>query len=470
MRTLIRNVRIVDEATDMIGSVLIEDGRIAAVIPAPLGTELHTQAAVGTDAGTEPRLQAAAAAAAGTELGPGDRIIDGGRANSSSSVPRLTLMPAFVELHSHLRDPGFPEKETLESGCLAAVAGGYGTVVCMANTKPVMDDPAAAAAMKKRSDGLGLIDLFPALSLTVGMEGRDISHLSRLAEANGAIRLLSEDGKDVADDATFEKALRAAANLGLPVSCHCDAGGAEAAAAKAAEAPRSTWSRIEENVATIRALSLAKATGCHIHIAHVSTKEAVAAVRAAKAELAGDRATKNLITAEATPHHIALTVADAERLGAESFGRVNPSLRTEEDRQAVIEGLLDGTIDAIATDHAPHTEVDKAAGAPGFTGLETALAVCMKELVAAGMIDLKRLSKLMSSVPSRILKLQGRGLVAVGLKADLVLVDTEAEWTVNAGDFRSRGKNTPFDGCRLRGRVVMTIHDGHIVFDRSNSK
>jgi dihydroorotase len=457
VRTLIRDVRIVDEATDMIGSVLIEDGRIAAVIPAPLGTELQALTAAGTGPGTE--------------LGPGDRVMDGGYANSSSSVPRLTLMPAFVELHAHLRDPGFPEKETLESGSLAAVAGGYGTLVCMANTKPVMDDPAAAAALKKRADRHGLIDLFPALSLTVGMEGHEVSHLSRLAEAHGAIRLLSEDGKDVAEASTFEKALRAAANLGLPVSCHCDAGGPEAVAAKAAGVPRSIWSRIEENVATERALSLGKATGCHIHIAHVSTKEAVSAIRIAKTAIPRDRAGKNMrITAEATPHHIALTEEDAERLGAESIGRVNPSLRAEDDRRAVIDGLLDGTIDAIATDHAPHTEADKAGGAPGFIGLETAFAVCMKELVATERIELKGLSKLMSSVPSSILGLHDRGVIAVGMKADLVLVDTETEWTVNAGDSRSRGRNTPFEGCRLRGRIVMTIHDGRIVFDRSDSK
>jgi dihydroorotase len=446
----------VDEATDIVGSVLIEGGRIAAVLEHPAGTELN-----------QDRL-------GGTELGPGDRIIDGRRAASSSSVPGLTLMPAFVELHAHFRDPGYPEKETLESGCLAAVAGGYGTLVCMANTKPVMDDPQAAETLKRRADGLGLIDLFPALSLTVGMEGLDVSHLSRLPAIRGAVRLLSEDGRDVIDSGTFSEALRIAAEYGLPVSCHCDAGGIEVAEAKAAGTPRTIWSRIEENVATERALSLGIAAGGHIHIAHVSTKEAVAAIREAKANLAGDRATRNVIreprvTAEATPHHLSLTESDAEALGAEGRGRVNPSLRTEADRRAVIEGLKDGTIDAIATDHAPHTEADKDAGAPGFTGLETAFAVCLTELTATKMIDLKRLSALMSSVPAGILRLRDRGRIAEGLRADLVLVDTEAVWTVKAAALRSRGKNTPFEGRHLRGKIVMTMTEGRIVYDRSDS-
>ena len=441
MRTLIRNVRIVDAETDMIGSVLIEGGCIVAV----------------------------AQEGRGTELGEADRIIDGQGLENRSSVPRLTLMPAFVELHAHFRDPGYPEKETLESGCLAAVAGGYGTVVCMANTKPVMDEPAAAMALKVRADALGLIDLYPALSLTKGMEGNDISHLARLNEAHGAVRLLSEDGKDVSDAETFLKALRSAAQLGIPVSCHCDAGGSEAAAAKAAGAPRRVWSRIEENVATARALSLGQRSSCHIHIAHVSTKEAVAAVREAKGRLPRDRAF-TLLTAEATPHHLALTEVDAERLGEEGPGRVNPSLRHDEDRSAVIEGLLDGTIDAIATDHAPHTKVDKAAGAPGFTGLETAFGICMTELVNSELLDLKRLSALMSSVPARILGLEDRGRIAAGFRADLVIVDTEGEWTVTTQALRSRGKNTPFLGHRLQGKIVMTMHQGHIVYERSESK
>jgi dihydroorotase len=171
-------------------------------------------------------------------------------------------MPAFVDLHAHFRDPGFPEKETLESAALAAAAGGYGTVVCMANTKPVTDTVEKALALKKRSDNLGLIDLYPVLSLTKNMEGRELSEISALDAKQNTVRMLSEDGKDVADDGIFLAAFAEARRLGIPVSCHCDAGGPEAEAAKKAGKTRDVWSRIEENVATKRAIELGKKSGC----------------------------------------------------------------------------------------------------------------------------------------------------------------------------------------------------------------
>lgn len=431
MRLLLRNVRVVDARTDHRADVLVVDGRIEAVeAPGSLATE-----------------------AAELLLFPGEEEV---------------LMPAFVELHAHFRDPGYPAKETLESGALAAAAGGYGTVVCMANTAPAMDDPAAAAALKARSDALGLIDLYPALSLTVGQGGTDLGGLQALEtakpEVRAAVRLLSEDGKDVVDDEVLRAAFRWAGKLGLPVSCHCDAGGPEAAAARASGAGRRVVSRIEEDRGTERALSLAAEAGARVHIAHVSTVASLNAVRRAKA-VAGDR-----VTCEVCPHHLALTEADAEALGAESFGRVNPSLRTEEDRRAVVAAVLDGTADAIATDHAPHTEADKAAGAPGFVGLETAFAVCRTVLVDPrgtdlGGTDLRSLSRLMSLAPARILGLQDRGLVAPGLRADLVLIAPEEEWTVEALRFKSRGRNTPYQGRQLRGAIRTTFHAGRIVYD-----
>jgi dihydroorotase len=269
------------------------------------------------------------------------------------------------------------------------------------------------------------------------------------------------------------------------VSCHCDAGGEEAAAAKQAGAGRDVWSRIEENAATRRAIELGRQAGCHVHIAHVSTKEAAALIRETKA-LLGKQAgsTKSgrfsagengfVLTCEATPHHIALTEETARELGAESWGRVNPPLRTEEDRQALIAAIVDGTIDAIATDHAPHADADKDKGAPGFTGLETAFAACRTELVREGRLSLSRLSALMSAVPARILDLgqtwgpglrrAGRGRIAVGCRADLVIADTEAAWTVDPAEFKSRGKNSPFRGHELLGKVLLTIYEGRIVF------
>lgn len=467
-RLILKNFRIVDETMDRIGSVIVEDGRIRELFSGP------------------------------DEAGPGEAglVIDGSRLNPVGLHPDRAgglpvLLPALVDLHAHFRDPGFlpgnglPAEglpsEVLESAGLAAVAGGYGTVVCMANTKPVIDTPEKAALLKKRSDALGLIDLYPVLSLTRDMEGRELSGITALAQVRGAYvpRLLSEDGRDVADDGLFLAALTEARRLGLPVSCHCDAGGPEAEAARRAGQGREVWSRIEENHGTRRAIALGREAGCHIHIAHVSTKEAVDLIRAAKKTVKSGRggvdATPGsfFLTCEATPHHIALTEEDARHLGLESHGRVNPPLRAEEDRQALIAGVLDGTIDAIATDHAPHTQAGKAGGAPGFTGLETAFGVCVTELVqepcaahGSGGISLSRLSALMSGAPARILGLgKDRGRIAAGFRADLVIADAGAVRTVEADFFKSRGRNSPFSGREFRGIILMTIRGGRVVFD-----
>lgn len=440
-RLLLKNFRLVDEATDTPGAIVVEDGIIRDVI-----------------AGENPPDFAAG------------QIIDGGG--------RLALLPAFVDLHAHFRDPGLLEKETLESGCLSAAAGGYGTVVCMANTKPVTDTFEKVAAMRARAAALGLIDLYPALSVTKGMEGKALT-LTADTPA-GALSVLSEDGKDVADDALFAAAFLAAKRMNLLVSCHCDAGGGEAAAAKKAGAGRDLWSVIEENTATRRAIALGKRAGGRVHIAHVSTKEATAMVREAKRTEKREKMTDGAaaLSCEVTPHHIALTLDDAALLGAESHGRVNPPLRKEDDRLAIIAAILDGTVDAVATDHAPHSEADKAAGAPGFSGLETAFSVCYTTLVEGvsrsagagastgrhGTIDLKRLCFLMSGNPARILGLKDRGRLVAGARADLTLIDTAASRAVDPALFKSRGKNTPFTGRPLRGKVMMTLHGGRIVY------
>jgi dihydroorotase len=373
------------------------------------------------------------------------------------------LMPAFVDLHAHFRDPGFPEKETLESASLAAAAGGYGTLVCMANTRPPIDNLALARQIQRRSRQVGLIDLYPVLALTRGMEGCDTGHLEAVGaeELQDTVRLLSEDGKDVADDEILRRAFRAARRLGLRVSYHCDWGGPEAEAAKAGGESRSLWSRIEENRATERVLALAAEGDIPIHIAHISTKEALEMVRKArqKVQPGGFQ-----VTGEVTPHHLACTEEDANRLGPETYGRVNPPLRSSDDISALISGIQDGTIDAIATDHAPHTEADKAAGAPGFIGLETAFAVSYTTLVGGNHCSLQKLSSLMSYKPSRILGLADRGFLAPWARADLVLVDPTAEWVVQKTDFKSRSSNSPFIGHKFTGRILMTLHEGRVVY------
>jgi dihydroorotase len=340
----------------------------------------------------------------------------------------------------------------------------------MANTNPVIDTPAAALALKNRSHALGLIDLYPVLALTRGMEGEVLSDMSLLKgpvqETESWLRMLSEDGKDLCSDELLFRAFKEARRLGIPVSCHCDAGGPEVEAAKAAGSPRELWSRIAENHATQRAIELGKQAHGYVHIAHVSTKEALELIRKVKAAVPGNADPEGFIlTAEATPHHLCLTQGTAHTLGADTWGNVSPPLRTEEDRQALIEALLDGTIDAIATDHAPHTADDKLKGSPGFIGLETSFAVGFTELVRQDRIPLSRLSSLMSAAPARILGLTDRGRIAPQLRGDLIVVDTEAIWQVNPGLFKSRGKNSPFTDLVCTGKVLITIHQGRIVFE-----
>jgi dihydroorotase len=267
--------------------------------------------------------------------------------------------------------------------------------------------------------------------------------------------LLSEDGKDIADDGLFLEAMKQAKQSGLPVSCHCDLSG--------------------EDNAVRRVIGLGRRAGCHVHIAHVSTREALEMIREAKKSAEEYPGFK--LSCEATPHHFGANEEDARRMGEESFGRVNPPLRAEEDRQAILAGLTEGTIDTIATDHAPHTEADKAGGAPGFSGLESAFAVSFSylmqdaEITAAGDFtgeaseSLRRLSRLMSANPAKILGLQDRGRVAEGLRADFAIVDTRALWKIRSAQFRSRGRCSPFDGRELRGKVVMTTKGGRIVYD-----
>ena len=442
MKLILENFRIVDEKKDFPGTVIAENGIITQVISGEIKPEQKEQASV---------------------------IINGKNLRRENPDELPILMPAFVDLHAHFREPGNSAAETIESACLAAAAGGFGTVVCMANTKPAIDSLEKLIALKERSDALGLIDLYPVMSLTRGMEGKELSSIDRLIprpdEISASVQwkgplMLSEDGRDLEDETLFLKAMEEARRLDVPISCHCDFGSSEGAAVR-------------------RAIELGKKASCHIHIAHVSTEEALSIIREAKKEAAPFGSEKNSrgfsLTCEAMPHHFCLTRVDAEKMGAESFGRVNPPLQTEEDRRALILAIKDGTADAIATDHAPHTAEDKAKGAPGFSGLETAFAASFTELARgqAGhspVIDLKRLSFLMSANPARLIGLAGpensaRGRINPGCRADLAIIDTESSWIADPGYFRTRGKNSAFTGRKLFGKILLTFRGGKIIYE-----
>jgi dihydroorotase len=439
MRTILKNFRLIDEETDTNGTLIIENGHISKVFPDTLKGTIDESVWL-------PENDGAA------------MVIDG-KALTTSGEP--LLMPAFVDLHAHFRDPGPSQEnaslpsEVLESASLSAAAGGFGTVVYMASTNPPINTIEKAAALKRRSNALGLIDLYPVLSLTKNMEGKELSEITLVPDGSYIPLMLSEDGKDLADDDLFLVAMEEAKRLDIPISCHCDLGG-------------------DENSAVRRVIELGKKVSCHIHIAHVSTREAIETIYQEQkdnlpwveyARVASK--TGFYLTCEVTPHHLCLTEDDAKRLGEKTWGRVNPPLRSEEDRHGLIHAL--NVVDAIATDHAPHTAAGKEAGAPGFSGFETAFAAVYTELVRNRVaIDLKRLSSLMSANPARLLGLdggsQGRGHLLPGDRADLVIIDPTVEWTVDPKKFETRGKNSPFKGRKLYGKVLMTLHGGRVVF------
>ena len=338
----------------------------------------------------------------------------------------LVLSIGFMDLHAHLRDPGFPEKETLESGTRSAAAGGFTEIVAMANTQPVLDRPDTIAQLLNRATSAP-IDVRLVGALTEGLRGRRPTN-ARALKAAGVIAL-SDDGHHALDEVTLVRALEGARDAGLPVFVHtqCD------------DMEDSRTAEVEAACQAIAALR--KVRRARIHLQHVSLAATVEQLRAAKDEGLP-------ITAEVTPHHLSLTQADALAMGP--AGRVNPPLRSAADRDAVLQALLEGVIDAMATDHAPHEASAKEAGAPGFHGFETALGV----LLRAG---------LPWPVLYRALVVAPRVICGLRAQDEWVLIDPSAEWEVDPDRFESRGHNSPFVGMRLRGRVVMTICRGRTV-------
>ncbi len=374
----------------------------------------------------------------------------------------LVAAPGLIDLHVHLREPGNEAAETVASGCLAAARGGFTTVVAMPNTNPALDTPEQMAALAGKATEANLIRVLPAPCITRNRAGHEVADLAALGRA-GAVAF-TDDGCTVAKNEVMEAAMQEAARLNIPVMDHAlDPKLAGHGVMHEGPCSRSLGlpgiPAEAETVIVERDIRLSRATGCAIHIQHLSAAGSVELIR--EARQAGLR-----VTGELTPHHLALTDAIVEAAKPECF-KMNPPLRSEADRAALVEGLRDGTISCFATDHAPHTAASKAKGfltAPfGVVGLETAVGVTYTLLVKKGLMSVLDWVARWTIEPARII---GRRIPALvpGEPADLVLLDLEHEWVVNAGDFASKSRNTPFDGWPLTGRAVKTFCDGRLVW------
>ena len=375
----------------------------------------------------------------------------------------LIVCPGFVDLHCHLRQPGFEDKETIATGAQAAARGGFTTVCCMPNTNPPLDNRETIEFVKAEAAKAGAVRVLSIGCVTKGRAGKELAPLSELFGV-GVIGF-SDDGSPVLSAGMMRQALETTMILGLPVIDHCEdtyltEGGVMNWGSLAMSLGLKGMPAAAEEIIVARDVALAGMTGGWVHIAHVSTEESVNIIRRAKQ--VGVR-----VTAEVTPHHLTLT--EEKVRGYDTNAKVNPPLRTEQDRLALIHGLKEGVIDIIATDHAPHTAAEKALGfdkAPsGISGLETALGSLMG-LVHSGQIDLGLLISKLTSEPAKILgDREGRlGSLAVGATADITLFDPDKEWLVEPDKFASKGKNTPLAGSKLKGKVMATIYGGKVVY------
>ncbi len=401
---------------------------------------------------------------------PGDLLIAGGRIVRAGGrinrpgVPALdarglVAAPGLIDMHVHLRDPGQTEKEDVFSGCRAAAAGGVTALLCMPNTAPPLDTPEAVAALRERAAAADA-RVYIAAAVTKGLQSREAADWRALREAGASA--LSDDGRPVAEPALMAAALRAAPGLGLAVCAHCEEPSLSAGGkVHEGEISRALGVRgipaAAEDCGTAWVVALAAAYHAPVHICHVSTEASVALIRWAKSRGVP-------VTAETAPHYFSLT--ERELLKRDADYRMSPPLRPESDRQAVIEGLRDGTIDAIATDHAPHTPREKAdflAAPNGVIGMETSLAAGITFLVEPGLLTLPRLLGLMSASPARLLGLP-LGTLRPGAPADAVLFDPREPWTVDPQKLHGRSRNAVFKGRRLTGKVKCTVCRGRITY------
>ena len=375
----------------------------------------------------------------------------------------LVVCPGFIDAHTHLREPGREDKETIATGTRAAAAGGYTAVCAMPNTDPVNDTAGITRLILERARDAAAVRVYPIGAITRGSRGEELADYGDLRDA-GCVAV-SDDGRPVASARMMRRALEYAQSFDLPVIDHCEEPTLFQGAAMN-EGPVATIlglrgaPAVAEAIAVERDVLLAELTGGRVHIAHISAAASVDAVRRGRQR--GVR-----VTAEATPHHLLLVDEEVRRTEYDTATKMNPPLRSESDRQAVLEGLRDGTIDCIATDHAPHTVDDKKVefdqAAFGIVGLETAVGLCLDRLVAAGVIDLRRLVQLLAAGPAAALGLPG-GCLDPGFPGDVTLLDLRRKWRVDPERFASKGRNTPFGGWTLTGAPVCTIVGGRVVW------
>lgn len=426
MDLLLKSGHVIDPAQnlDMITDIAIDNGCIAQI-----GVHLNTAAA---------------------------KVID---------LTGKVVCPGFVDLHTHLRDPGFLYKEDLASGTQAAAAGGFTSICCMPNTDPVIDNAAVATYIREKSEKHALVNVFPIGSITKNEAGENLSAIGELVEA-GCIAI-SDDGKPVVSSYLMRNAMNYVKIFDVPIMSHCE----DLSLAKDGQVNEGLYATLTglkgipnacEEIIVARDIILAGLTGVRLHICHVSTAGSIQLIRRGKAD--GIR-----VTCEVTPHHLALTEAVVSDFDADS--KVNPPLRTQADVDALRAALLDGTIDAIATDHAPHhleaKECEYNQAAFGISGLETAVAVIMSELVNTGLLPLNKMVELFTSGPQRIINIE-RGTLKPGQVADITVIDPALEKTVNPQAFYSKGKNTPFKNKKLKGWPCLTIVNGQVVAEEGH--
>lgn len=393
------------------------------------------------------------------EISPAGKLR--GKGDENLDARGLVVCPGLIDIHVHLREPGQSHKETIASGTLAAAAGGFTSVCCMPNTSPVNDNAEITRWMQDPARGAH-VNVFPIGAATIGSKGEQLTDFTSLHKA-GAIAV-TDDGKPILDDNIMRQALMGASRLGIPVIQHAEdtrmtAGAAMHAGAIAFRLGLRGWVPEAESSLVERDIGLAAETRAHYHVAHLSTAAALKAVRRAKRD-------HLRVTCEVTPHHF--TLLDEDMGDYNTNFKMNPPLRSHADREALIAGLADGSIDCVATDHAPHAANEKNQEfdhAPfGITGLETALGLCIFLLHSKNKVPLSRIVELLSVNPARVMGLQGRGTLAVGSHADVTVFDPAKKWTYHAAESHSKSKNSPFDGWQLQGKVMATVVSGEIRF------